>query len=171
MSTPLKRHGSPELNQDLPFQHRSWRIQRIGWGLIALVLLGAVLGVFGHGPLSRTTAYDPSLPLSLDYDRFGRYQTALTLRVHVHERTMDQDTVRIWFSQDYLGKIEVQQIVPEPVGAETSPTGTIYLFHVAQPEQRSDVIVSVQMQAIGYVAGRIGLDESHALTFWQWIYP
>ncbi|MDQ6733646.1 MAG: hypothetical protein M3Z35_05925 [Nitrospirota bacterium] len=171
MATPLKPLGSPELNQDLPFQHRTWRIQRIGWGVIALVLLCAVLGLFGHGPLSRTTARDPSLSLSLDYERFGRYQNALTLRVHVHERATDQDTVRIWFSRDYLSQIEIQQIVPEPVGAETSPTGMIYVFRLAQPEQRSDVIVSVQMQAIGYVAGRIGLDESHALTFWQWIYP
>jgi hypothetical protein len=171
MPPPLKREETPELNQDLPFQHRTWRIQRIGWGVIALVLLCAVFGLFGHGPLSRTTAHDPSLPLSLEYDRFGRYQSALTLRLHVHERHADQDTVRIWFSQDYLDKIEIQQIVPKPEGAETSPTGVIYTFRLAQPGRRSDIIVSLQMQAIGFVPGRIGFDESQALIFWQWIYP
>lgn len=171
MSTFRKDCEGPDLNQDLPFQHRTWRIQRIAWGVIALILLCAVLGLFGHGPLSRTTARDPSLPLSLDYERFGRYQSALTLRVHVHETPTDQDTVRIWFSRDYLSKIEIKQILPEPVGAETSPTGMIYQFRLAQPEQRSDVIVSVEMEATGFIEGRIGLDESHALTFRQWIYP
>jgi hypothetical protein len=171
MSTSPKDSEGPDLNQDLPFQYRTWRIQRIAWGAIALILLCAVLGLFGHGPLSRATIRDPSLPLSLNYDRFGRYQSALILRVHVHERAANQDIVRIWLSYDYLSKIEIKQIVPEPEGAETSPTGMIYLFRLAQPEQRSDVIVNLEMEAIGFIEGRIGLDESHALTFLQWTYP
>jgi hypothetical protein len=171
MSTSPKDCEGPDLNQDLPFQHRTWRVQRIAWGVIALILLCAVLGSFGHGPLSRATIRDPSLPLSLDYDRLGRYQSALILRVHVHERAANQDTVRIWFSHDYLSKIEIKKILPDPEGAETSPTGMIYQFRLAQPEQRSDVMVNLEMEAIGFIEGRIGLDESHALTFRQWIYP
>lgn len=171
MSTPLKRDGSPELNQDLAFQQYTWRIQRIGWGVIAFILAAAVFGAFGHGPLSHTTARDVSLPLSVEYERFGRYQTASTLRVHVHERPPDQHRMKIWFSHEYLSKIDIQHMAPEPLETETSPTGVIYTFGVARPEARSEVLVSLHMRAIGYVVGRVGLDESHALAFRQWIYP
>ncbi|MEP6888222.1 MAG: hypothetical protein ABI945_07850 [Nitrospirales bacterium] len=171
MSTPLKRLERPTVNQDLPFQHLTWRVQRIGWGVIALVLLSALSGIFGHGPLSETTLRHSSIPLSVEYERFGRYQSALTLHVHVHEGAAPQGTVGIWFSDDYLSKVHIQQIMPTPESAHISSTGMTYVFRVAQPEQPADIIVDLQAQKIGLISGRIGLDESHAFHFWQWIYP
>jgi len=79
----LKRIGDLDINQDLAFQRRSWSLQRIGWGLIALVLIAALLGLFGHGPLSEATTDDPSLPIRLAYERFGRFGSPLVLRIRV----------------------------------------------------------------------------------------
>jgi hypothetical protein len=171
MSTLLKRLERPTVNQDLAFQHRTWRLQRMAWVVIALVLLSALSGVFGHGPLSETTLRDPSIPLSVDYERFGRYQSALTLHVHIHGGAAPHGTVGIWFSDDYLRKVHIEHIMPTPERAQISPTGMTYVFQVAQPEQEADIIVDLQAQKIGLIRGRIGLDESHGLHFRQWIYP
>ena len=169
MST-RQQHPAPEFNQDLSFQQRSWRVQRIGWVLIGIIILLALLGLFGHGLWSQTTARDPSLPISLTYPRFERYQSSSTLRVRIDKRLMTQ-TIAIWFSKDYVSRIEIQEIVPKPEQAETSSTGMIYTFRTAAPENGAEILVHLQMQAIGLVAGRIGLDDSHALSFWQWVYP
>ena len=37
----MQRIGDLELSQDLEFQRRSWRVQRIGQGVMLLVLLAA----------------------------------------------------------------------------------------------------------------------------------
>jgi hypothetical protein len=171
MATPPKRQSYPELEQDLHFQHRTWTIQRLGWGVIALILLGACLGLFGHGPFSETTARDPTVPLSLDYERFGRYQSEMTLRLHVHGGAVSQGAVRIWFSGDYLSKVHIEHIMPTPETAEISPTGMTYVFRQTRPELPADIIVDLQAQTIGVISGQIGLDESHTLRFRQWIYP
>ncbi|HKR79410.1 MAG TPA: hypothetical protein VJR69_06875 [Nitrospira sp.] len=66
-----------QIDEDLRFQARIWRIERIGWWGIAAILAAAIAGLFGRGPISRTTAplADPAHPgggMLLDYERFGR---------------------------------------------------------------------------------------------------
>ena len=51
---PCNVLGDLEVGQDLDFQRREWAVQRVGWGAMALVILAALLGLFGSsGPLSR----------------------------------------------------------------------------------------------------------------------
>ena len=38
------RVGDLEIHQDLPFQRRSWTVQRVGWAIMALVVLAGLLG-------------------------------------------------------------------------------------------------------------------------------
>jgi hypothetical protein len=44
-----------QIDEDLNFQRREWKIQRAGWVTMALVIIAALLGVFGAGPLSSAT--------------------------------------------------------------------------------------------------------------------
>jgi hypothetical protein len=56
-SSPV-RIGDLEINQDLGAQQKTWTIQRIGWGGMALIVLAALGGAFGSGPLARTDVTD-----------------------------------------------------------------------------------------------------------------
>jgi hypothetical protein len=47
VASGLKRIGDVEINQDLDFQRRCWTVQRIGWIVMAVLVLSALLGVFG----------------------------------------------------------------------------------------------------------------------------
>lgn len=171
MVSDLRRIGDLEINQDLDFQCRCWRVQRIGWTIIALLVLGGLLGVFGRGPFSHTLVSDPSIPVSLEYERFGRYQNRLTLSLHLNAGASEDGKVRLWFSQDFLRQVQIQNITPKPDGAELSPSGTTYIFALALPTDGGDVIVHLEPQAIGLLSGKVGLTESRSITFTQWIYP
>ena len=72
-----------EVHEDMRLVRRSWVVQRIGWGVMAALLLAALLGLFGTGPLSRATATAPGGAVTLDYDRFGRYLGPATLLIRV----------------------------------------------------------------------------------------
>lgn len=146
-------------------------MQRYAWGGIALIVLCAALGLFGRGLFSQTTMQDPSLPISVTYERFVRYLNTSSVQVHIDKIPMQAETVRVWLSKDYLNHLEVQPIFPTPEWAETSSTGITYVFRVVPSKEGIDVVMTFQMQAIGFVTGRIGVDESHALTFRQWVYP
>jgi hypothetical protein len=43
-------HGL-QIDQALNFQRRFGRVQRVAWGLLALVPVAAIAGLFGGGPL------------------------------------------------------------------------------------------------------------------------
>jgi hypothetical protein len=171
VASDLKRIGDLEINQDMDFQRRCWKVQRIGWTIMVLLILGGLFGLFGRGPFSRTLTSDPSIPLSLEYERFGRYQSRLTLSLHVSPGASEDGKVRLWFSQDFLSRVQIQGITPHPDGTELSSSGTTYIFTLAEPNQGGDVIVHGEAQAIGLLSGKVGLSESRSIPFTQWIYP
>jgi hypothetical protein len=146
-------------------------MQRIGWAIMALLILSGLLGLFGRGPFSHAIVSDPSIPFSLEYERVGRYQSPLTLNVHLHAGAWEDGKVRLWISRDYLRQVQIQGITPKPDHAELSRSGTIYVFVLAHPNQAGDVIVHFEAQAIGPLSGMVGLTESRSLAFTQWIYP
>ena len=171
MASGLKRIGDIEINQDLDFQRTCWTVQRVGWIVMALLVLSALLGLFGRGPFSHSLIRDPSTPLSVEYERFGRYQSPLTLSLHLDPGASEDGKVRVWFSRDFLRAVQIQSLTPKPVGAELSPSGTIYIFGLAQPNQGGDVTVHFEAQAIGTLSGKVGLTEARSIAFTQWIYP
>jgi hypothetical protein len=171
VASGLKRIGDIDINQDLAFQRTCWTAQRIGWIAMALLVLSALLGLFGRGLFSHTLIRDPSIPLSVEYERFGRYQSPLTLRVHVNPGASAVGTVGLWFSQDFLRNVRIQSITPQPDRAELSPNGTVYIFGLAQRNQGGEAIVHFEPLIIGALSGKVGLTESHTIAFTQWIYP
>ena len=61
-----------------------WALQRIGWAVMALVVLVGLVGLFGTGPLSRATAGEEEAPLFVEeYERFARFMLPTTLRVRL----------------------------------------------------------------------------------------
>ena len=67
----IVRSGDLEIAQDMTFQRRSWAVQRVGWGVVAVTIGAALLGLLGSGPLSRSTAVAPGA-FAVEYERFVR---------------------------------------------------------------------------------------------------
>ncbi len=45
----MKRVGDLEIDQDLAFERRQWSVQRVGWGVGALIIVAALLGCSAPG--------------------------------------------------------------------------------------------------------------------------
>lgn len=157
-----------EIEEDLAYQRRFWKMQRAGWIVLAAVLLAALLGLFGHGPLSFATAGHSSDPLRLEYERFGRYHSTTQFTVHVAKK--DQ-ALSFHLDRDYLDSFRVEQIVPEPERTAISTNGATYFFAVTESNQPHIVTLYVKPQRFGWLAGRIGSTERDVLSIWQFVFP
>jgi hypothetical protein len=146
-------------------------VQRVAWAVMGALVLGALLGLFGQGPLSGATADDPSLPLRVEYDRFGRYQSPLTLRIRFTPPAERPGPIFLWLSRDYLRHVQIQRITPEPRTQHLAPTGVSYEFLLREPSSDLEVIFHLEAQAIGLLPGRVGFTEAQSLRFTQWIHP
>jgi hypothetical protein len=170
----LQRVDELEIEQDLTFQRRIWRVQRIGWLLIALILVAALLGLFGSGPLSRAVVSTPDGAVQLDYPRFTRYLAPAQLRLTVQPAPNGEDTVTIWFNRQYLHELQIEQITPAPQTAVAEriagEEGIRYHFSAAA---QSSLVVEfyLETEGIGLVRGQLTVGNQPPLEFWHFIYP
>jgi hypothetical protein len=167
----ITRVGDLEIDQDLDFQHRSWMVQRVGWIVMPLIVLAALLGLLGPGPLSSATVGSEAGSLWLEYDRFGHYQGPMTLRFHLGVGSAPEGMARLRLNQDYVEKIQIEQVTPEPERVEMASDGLIYTFQVAKPNQDMIITFHLRPNNFGPLTGQIGLAEAQSLRFSQFIYP
>ena len=167
-----KRVGDLEIDQDLEFQERDWAAERIGWTAMLLVLLVALLGVFGAGPLSHTTAGEREGQFWLEYQRFAHYDApTLPLVVHVDTNLAQEGQVQLWFERDYLQSFQVEGVLPEPKGVEIGIDRYIYVFEVGETGPPTQVTFILEPEQIGRVSGRIGIQDTPGLEISHFFYP
>jgi hypothetical protein len=160
---------SLELEQDLQFQYRHWRVERIGWVIIALVVCAGLLGLFGHHPFIRAVAQAPDGQLLIEYDRFVRYESNVDFRVAL---TSDRDgggVTRIWFDEEYLDSINVLAISPMPLRGEAQEGKRAFVFQTNG--DRFTASFSAQFKTIGMVHGRVNADKGQTVVLSHLVWP
>lgn len=160
-----------EISQDLNFQRREWVVQRVGWVVMAALIIAALLGVFGPGPLSNTTAGSESGPLRAEYYRFWRMASPMPLRLRLTPASQGQGEVGLWVSREYLEAMRVESVTPEPARVEAAGDHFIYFFNVAASAATVSVIFNLEADRMGPVSGKFGVDQRAAIQLEHFIYP
>ncbi|WP_414588716.1 hypothetical protein [Scytonema sp. PCC 10023] len=167
----IERVGDLEIDQDLDIQRRNWAVERVGWGILAFVALAALVGLFGSGMLSNATVGSKKAPLWLEYERFGRFQAPLRLRVHLGQSAGGNGKVRVLLKRDYLENFQIQQVTPQPQSVEAGAKQLTYVFQVTEPNQPTAVTFYLQAEQVGLLSAQVGLPGKQPLHFSQFIYP
>lgn len=164
---PLPRVGSLEVAEDPAFERRSWRVERAGWALMALVVLAGLAGLFGGGPLS--LAEESAGPLSVRYERFARMASPVKLEVRYGAEAVRDGELRIWIARRYLERAKLERAVPE--ARETIIDGELLAFvFPATPGQGGAVSFHLRFDGFGIVDGRAGA-AGRQVAFRHLVYP
>jgi hypothetical protein len=166
-----KRVGDMEVGQDMAYQRREWLVERIGWIVMATVVLAALLGLLGRGPLSSAERGDHAGTLRLEYERFLHYRDQSTLTVTIDAGSPDAEQVRLWLSRSYLETMRPLKITPAPEREEIGGERQVFVFRRADRDVPVRVIFHVEPDDFGSVSGKLGIDGGAALDFWQFVYP
>ena len=138
---------------------------------MALVMMCITLGLTGRGPLSHATAGTLGAPLRLEYERFGRHEAPMELKVHLAPGVACDGKARIWFSRDYMEAVAIEQVSPEQVKMEVHPDRHVLEFDLPQSQRPATVVFEFRPQTIGSMAGRVGIENGQTLSFGHFIYP
>ncbi|HEX3053013.1 MAG TPA: hypothetical protein VHP83_20310 [Aggregatilineaceae bacterium] len=164
----IQRVGDLEITYDMDFQRREWRIQRIGWGLMALFAVAALLGLFGGGPLSSATAGKEGSDFWVEYNRFLRLTK--TTEVHIYIQS-DADRIRFWMDRDYLTSMELVRTTPPVERAETTSDRVYFVFPQSRPGEPVQITFFLRPLKSTIASGQIGIDNRSTLDYTQIIYP
>ena len=167
---PVQRIGDLDIDQDLAFQQKQWRVQRGAWLAGVLVLLLALSGLFGGGPLANASVSDTTNALTVDHERIERRHSPSTLSLNVVPAGT-QPTLQLWVNASFLNDVEITNIQPEPSGMVPDGDRTILEFDLADPSQPADIRITFEHQKIGPASVEIGLVDGPRLDFRQFVLP
>ncbi len=167
----IQRVGDMEIEQDHDFQRLSWRIQRVGWIVMAFALLAGILGLFGSGPLARATVGETGAPLRLEYDRFGRIDAPSTLTALLRPSTTRPGEAILHLDRGFTDHFQIEHVQPMPDRTEAGPDHSVYVFGVTGPGEPVRVTFRLRPEQIGPLTGRAREDGGSWLSFTQFVFP
>lgn len=163
----MQTHGTLEIPEDVAFERRAWRVQRVGWGLMVLLILAAVAGLLGGGPLARAEA--SAAGLAVEYERFCRNGGDCVLELRVD--ATGEGAARVWFARDYLARFELLDVVPAPERVESNARVVRMTFDALEAGDPVHVRIRARPRALGRVEGAIGVDGGGQVRFTHLSYP
>jgi hypothetical protein len=115
----------------MAFQRASWVVERAGWIALALLLIAALAGLFGHGWLSKQTIGGGNL--RVEFDRFQRLTKVTPYIISLQ----GGDEPKITLGRRFQSGYEVIDIEPRPIRSSAGETGLELQFASAGDNLRA----------------------------------
>lgn len=157
--------------EDWGFQVREWRLERIGWAVMVVIIVAALSGVLGGGGLvARTTVADAAGSTEVRYARFARYASPTMLHINLAASASGRP-IRVRVSDRYLSEMNVRAITPSPTSTAIADRQHVFVFDRSAPPASATIRFELEPTAIGRHLGWIAVGEAAPLSFTQFIYP
>lgn len=157
-----------QVDQDLRAERREWRTERIGWVAMLALVVAALAGLLGTGPLSHADAGDDRLRVA--YERTIRRQAPARLKVQLPAGAAEGAEAWLWIDRAYADAVAIQKITPAPLAVEAA--GDRLGYRLALDPSRSTVVeLALEPEAMGAQRARLWLDGEPPVSFDQRILP
>ena len=162
---------------DARFNRWEWRLQRVGWVVIALAMVLAVAGLFGGGFLSQATArhQGEGYEIVLEYPRFGRAESNLAMDLEVIAPGREASQVEARLSGEFVEKTTITAISPEPESQSVDGDAIVFTWEVEDWSEPLVVRFEYEGRDWRVISGRFDLaagdDSLGSLTFDQFLFP
>jgi hypothetical protein len=167
----VSRTDDIEVGCDPSFECRWWTIQRIGWGVMTLLLACGLAGVFGSGPLSKETIAPAGSHLQVRYERLARRETPTRLELLIQKPALLSGRVTVWLNRELLDNMQLQRIIPTPLMTEPLADGARFTFVVDPSMDATKVVFSQQPTTTGLYEGELAVEGAKPVRFRQFVYP
>lgn len=174
MSTTSKAAQGPpalQIDTDPAYQRRVWRAQRIGWIAFVALMIAALLGVFGAGPLSSTVAGSKADGLWVEYERLARALAPSTLIIHVDRRPGAGDPVQVMLGGDYVHAAQIESLTPPAASGGAAPDGAVLGFDAPGEGGELRFVIHLKFSRPGPVRGQVAVPGRTPLEISHWVHP
>lgn len=167
----VSRTDEIEAGCDLAFERRWWSIQHVCWGVMFLLLVGGVTGLFGGGPLGKATTQPPGSDVQVHYEWLARRERPTILRLRLDKQAIASGRVQIRLNEEFVNRLRIKQIIPEPVGTEPLADGARYTFRTDPTLDSATVVFIQNPSSPGLVEGEVAVGDAAPVHIRQFVYP
>lgn len=163
-----------QIEQNIRFQEREWKLQRVGWTAFGAIVIAAMLGLFGGGGMLAKTRADTGDGFAIEYPRFERNGTFTKLRIDVTHARPTLGELTIWIGREYFQDIDIELITPTPMRTELADDKMHFIFSIRDhPEATYRFVFTLKANKFGIKEGIVGLADgsNRNLQIRQLFYP
>lgn len=121
-----KIDGEIAVGEDLEFQRKWWRFERVAWVVVALLIGADLAGAFGRGPLAY--AQISSSAMHVKYERIERADSPSILRVQLNPNTFHDGKAQLFINESIVDGLGAQRVIPAPASSTIGNGGITYTF-------------------------------------------
>jgi hypothetical protein len=157
------------------FRDVQWIVQRVLWGLAALVLVAALLGFFGGGPLSgaEEKVEGDGYTYELSYNRWNRQKNPQELDLRVSGSNLAGESLQVTLPRSFLDDVSLDNVTPDPDSTSLRGEGSVYIWQLEEGEEFAvtfDYSADDWRTLKGDVLVAVG-DSQEVLSFSQFLFP
>lgn len=160
----MERVGDLDVDQDLKFYQRARVIETWAPWVLLLLVIAALLGLFGYGWLGRDTV--TAGPVEVEYDRLAQTDSLSVIEVQVADPSQ---TVELWIDASALSQVRIEQVQPPAESVRQDGERVVYRFPASG--DRMTVTFHMQYPSPGSRRMQLGVSGGPALELPQFIYP
>lgn len=147
-----------------------WTLQRFFWLCIVAVLLAALLGYLGRGPLVKRLAVADDDSLSVEYYRVERYQSPTQLRIRVAKLPGGEQPLRLLLDKRFCDLASADSIAPPPRDFAQRGDKVVYEFDVDDADEL-EIVYRYQHEEPGELSYEVSVDGHSAARVSQYVLP
>lgn len=151
------------VGEDLKFQERWWRFERVAWLFFLLVLAADALGLFGRGWLAKAEDHRAGSGIDVFYERVARAETPTVLRVSFRPDAVVNGKAQLFVSESVVKKLGAQRIAPQPESSVLGNGGITYTFP-SDATHPGDVQIGMEPEAPGVAHFTVQVPGREAVT-------
>ncbi|MCS2150115.1 hypothetical protein [Scandinavium manionii] len=143
--------------------------RQYGFVLLVLLLLAGFCGLFSKGVFSNAHLASTDGKVDVDYERFGRNQSDMDLKLTLNAPPGENYTVTL--GGQFMDTFEINALYPQP-WRFSSHDGSMTLEFHDQPEGGQHTLwLSIQPRRWGNVVSTLRINQQPAVSLTQFIYP
>lgn len=123
-------------------QRATWITQRFGWWLLLALVLAGTAGLFGEGPLSKSSAAGEEG--KVEYETILRRDSKSRVSFELAGRS---SKATLSLPVEYVRSVEILDVWPQPADVTASPQAHIFSFNTQ--EGRAFVTMTIQPRHFG----------------------
>lgn len=161
--------GDVAVGEDLEFQRKWWRFEKIIWTFFVVVLIADLSGLLGRGPLANADRQTGDGVLRVKYERVQRENTSSIMTILPQESAMHDGKLRLFVSNSILDKFGAQRVIPQPETSSVGDGGVTYTF--AAQGMPMTVQLELKPSFIGRHAFTIGIPGGESVQAKSLVLP
>lgn len=156
------------VQENMRMQRRVWRFERVGWYVLVVIVLLALAGLFGNGPLSDAEALSQDGRLKVEYQRLSRSGTTDSLFITV--QGVPGKPVRVELAGPLLREASIETMQPEPqVSMSHGPALLLQLG--TTNDGVATLYLTLRSEHVGTLQGIVRAGSQTEVHFSTFLYP